>query len=447
MSVSASTPSETEEPYSADRHSDLSIDGTPAPIVLRVLAYIADLCLVGTAVAVGLIINVLADLQMGWILAGVGALVALVASVALHGAFGASPGKALAQLRVVDEHTARVPGYPMAAARSIVFDILSVVVYLPAWTALADKSGFHRGIHEKVSRTVTVDATEPVSGAEPEDDARTESRLAGFGAPGATAVLPEPGEELDDEGRARLAPPTLSEATGAPRFGPPAGGDAEAVTEATEVRPPDQPTVRQTPGPGPQGPAPSGLVGPGGPGVPPAGPRPTLPQQPPGPRPSAPSQPRPGQQGPLRSVAPRPPQQGQRPAGPAVPRPSAPVTGMPPRTAPGVHAPIQLRFDDGHALDVNGEGLLGREPVVPNGVDGSTINRHVLVDDTASVSKTHMRFGLTRGELWVEDVGSTNGSAISYRDTWTELTPGERYVVERGSVVHIGQRSFKVLAG
>lgn len=113
----------------------------------------------------------------------------------------------------------------------------------------------------------------------------------------------------------------------------------------------------------------------------------------------------------------------------------------------GGGAPIVLRFDDGHSVDVRSDGVIGREPVIPQGVDAAKITKHVLVDDTASVSKTHLLFGITRGELWVEDVGSTNGSAIALGESWTELSKGVRYAVEKGSVVHMGQRSFKVFGG
>ncbi|WP_343930330.1 FHA domain-containing protein, partial [Tsukamurella strandjordii] len=144
-----------------------------------------------------------------------------------------------------------------------------------------------------------------------------------------------------------------------------------------------------------------------------------------------------------------------RPAGPApqVPPQQRPSAPSPLQTAgsagarPAGGAPIVLRFDDGHSVDVRGDGIIGREPVIPPGADASKVTKYVLVDDTASVSKTHLLFGLTRGELWVEDVGSTNGSAIAYEDSWTELTKGVRYAVEKGSVVHMGQRSFKVLGG
>ncbi|WP_345001263.1 RDD family protein, partial [Tsukamurella soli] len=159
---------------------DTAVRATAAPLALRVLAYIADLCLVATVVAVALIVDVLADLELGWVFFGIGALVALVASIAMHGAWGASPGKQLAQLRVVDAETAGAPGYPRAAIRTVVFDVLSVIVYLPAWSVLIDKTRFRRGLHEKVSHTLVVDATEAVSSTAVDSAAPARS---GFGAP------------------------------------------------------------------------------------------------------------------------------------------------------------------------------------------------------------------------------------------------------------------------
>lgn len=222
---------------------------------------------------------------------------------------------------------------------------------------------------------------------------------------------------------------------------------ANAETEVVEVRerlqppslpplPDDVPGLRPIPprfGPPPtEGDAPAAPLPPAAAfGQPPQTfPQPQAPQQAPPSRPAGPP-PIPQQQ-----TAPRPAAQApqQRPAAPAP-------------TQPGGGAPIVLRFDDGHSVDVRSDGIIGREPVIPQGADASKITKHVLVDDTASVSKTHLLFGITRGELWVEDVGSTNGSAIAFGESWTELTKGVRYAVEKGSVVHMGQRSFKVFGG
>ncbi len=445
------------------------VEATAAPAVLRVLAYIADLCVVATVVAIALIVDVLADLKLGWVFLAVGAVVALLASIVMHGAWGASPGKHLAQLRVVDAETAAAPGYPKAAIRSIVFDVLSVIVYLPAWTVLADKTRFRRGLHEKVSHTLVVDATESVSSTA----TRSGADKTPFGAPTAESVTdagapsspddqtlqriptPLPG---DEPSRDRLEPPILpAGAASAPRFGPPPADEADAASPVARPagfeRPVPPPQVTQPPRQAPPLP-------PQAPTMPPARSPLRSVSHPPAPRSSAPysQAPQPASQPPAAyPQAPQPPlprqaqvppparstrQAPQQPPAPAAQQRTGEAYA---RTFSAGGAPVVLRFDDGHSLDVSGDGIIGREPVIPPGVDGAALIKHVLVDDTASVSKTHLRFGITRNELWVEDVGSTNGSAISYRDTWTELTPGERYVVEKGSVVHIGQRSFKVL--
>ncbi|TWS24971.1 RDD family protein [Tsukamurella sputi] len=400
-----------------------------APTVLRVLAYVADLCVAATVVAIALIVNVLAGLEMGWIFFGIGVGVAIVASIVLHGVYGASPGKLLAGLTVVDADSHRRLAFPASAIRSVVFNVLAPLVYLPAWSVLAD--GGHRGIHEKASRTTVVDDADvaaparaqapapsgPLGGLVTGESENTlqripkplpeETRVDAVTAGAATEVV---GVE---EPRERMQPPSLpplpDDVPGLrpipPRFGPPPTAEEQAAASAPAAAfaPPPQPAPQQN------APRPTGPTGPS------AQPRPQGPaQQPPAARPLPP-------QGP----------QGRPPAAPA----------------PSGGAPIVLRFDDGHSVDVRGDGIIGREPVVPPTADPAKITKHVLVDDTASVSKTHLLFGITRGELWVEDVGSTNGSAIAFGDSWTELTKGVRYAVEKGSVVHMGQRSFKVFAG
>jgi hypothetical protein len=436
---------------------------TRAPLVLRVLAYIADLCVVSVPVALALIVNVVFGLEQGYLLLGIGLLVALIGSIVLHGATGASPGKHLAQIRVVRNGTAVHPGYGPSAIRSVIFAVLAPIAALPAWTVLADSR--RRGIHEKASGTAVVDAQALPA---PAPVAAPDNVDPFAAADGPTAVAPGPAAAFDsapgfagtDERtefvqiRERIAPPVIPTVPGSsvpPRFGPPPIDDGAAVARAVAV--PLVETPQAPVAPVPQNPPPQQAQQPGAPVEPPRAPQPqgTRPTQP-APRPTQ-SVPRPSQPA---------PSGGQRggPLRQATPRSTGPI---PDRTAPqpqaGQPAPsggkggfkagptVVLRFDDGHSLDVSGEGIIGREPIVPTGVDRASYLRHVLVDDTASVSKTHLRFGITRGELWVEDVGSTNGSAIAYHDSWTELKPHTRYAVERGSVVHIGQRSFRVLAG
>ncbi|MGX9294643.1 RDD family protein [Tsukamurella paurometabola] len=422
-----------------------------APNVLRVLAYIADLCVASAVVAVALIVNIAAGLELGWVFLGIGAAVAIIASIVLHGLYGASPGKLLAGIKVVDADAHTPIGFPASAIRSVVFNVLAPLVYLPAWSILAD--GGRRGVHEKASKSTVVDDADvatprraaaqspsgPLGGlVTGESDSSLqriptplpdETRVDAVGADAATEVV-----EVD-EPRERLQPPTLpplpDDVPGLrpvpPRFGPPPTEGDEPTTglpQAAAFAPPPAQAPQQPQAPQQFAPRPSGPTGPSG-------------------QPRVPAQGQPPQGAP--AGRPLPPQGGQPPQGqPQPPQGQPRPAGAP---APSGGAPIVLRFDDGHSVDVRGDGIIGREPVLPQGSDPAKITKHVLVDDTASVSKTHLLFGITRGELWVEDVGSTNGSAIAFGDSWTELTKGVRYAVEKGSVVHMGQRSFKVFGG
>ncbi len=418
-----------------------------APNVLRVLAYIADLCIASAVVAVAAIVNVAAGLELGWVFLGIGVAVAIIASIVLHGLYGASPGKLLAGLKVVDARTHRPIGFPSSAIRSVVFNVLAPFVYLPAWSILADAG--RRGVHEKASQSTVVDDADVATAARAQAPAPS-GPLGGLvtGEPENTlqripTPLPEEtrvdaaaasaASEFVEEPRERLQPPSLpplpDDVPGLrpipPRFGPPPTESDEPTTALPPAAAFAPPPV-QAPQPQQFAPRPSGPTGPSG--------QPRGPVQGPGQPPAAQPPVGPPAGRPLAGLGGQPPQ-GQ----PQQPRPAA--------AAPSGGAPIVLRFDDGHSVDVRGDGIIGREPVLPPGTDPAKVTKHVLVDDTASVSKTHLLFGITRGELWVEDVGSTNGSAIAFGDAWTELTKGVRYAVEKGSVVHMGQRSFKVFGG
>ncbi|MEC4613997.1 RDD family protein, partial [Tsukamurella tyrosinosolvens] len=225
-----------------------------APNVLRVLAYIADLCLAATVVALALIVNVVAGLELGWVFLGIGAAVAIIASIVLHGLYGASPGKLLAGLKVVDADSHHPIGFPSSAIRSVVFNVLAPLVYLPAWSILAD--GGRRGVHEKASKSTVVDDADvatpsraqapapsgPLGGLVTGESDSTlqriptplpeETRVDAVAAGAATEVV-ETGEP-----RERLQPPTLpplpDDVPGLrpipPRFGPPPTEGDEPTT-------------------------------------------------------------------------------------------------------------------------------------------------------------------------------------------------------------------------
>jgi predicted component of type VI protein secretion system len=68
-----------------------------------------------------------------------------------------------------------------------------------------------------------------------------------------------------------------------------------------------------------------------------------------------------------------------------------------------------------------------------------------LDDPGKTISKTHLRFGLADGSLWVEDLGSTNGTRVfALLGGVTPLEPGQRLSVGVGETVQFGDRYFTV---
>lgn len=126
-------------------------------------------------------------------------------------------------------------------------------------------------------------------------------------------------------------------------------------------------------------------------------------------------------------------------AAPATPRP----TVVPPR-ASGSPITFTLVFSTGETVQVQGPGLVGRNPT-PN---ADEVDSHIvrIVDPQLSVSKTHLEFGVEDGVFWVSDRRSGNGTTISVSGRETlEALPGERYGVARGTRIRIGEQFFDVL--
>jgi hypothetical protein len=116
-------------------------------------------------------------------------------------------------------------------------------------------------------------------------------------------------------------------------------------------------------------------------------------------------------------------------------RPAAAPDALPP--APG------FRFDSGVFVPVTGHGVIGRDPVSPTGdpADGLV----AIDDESRSLSKTHLEFGVDGAGIWVSDRGSTNGSDLWGADgVKRRLVTGERVVVHPGDTVRIGSRRFIV---
>jgi len=98
---------------------------------------------------------------------------------------------------------------------------------------------------------------------------------------------------------------------------------------------------------------------------------------------------------------------------------------------------VALVLPGGERLEVAGDGVLGRNPAARVGTEVTHLVP--VTDPTRSVSKTHLAFGLDNVGLWVEDLHSTNGTAVVSPDgTRTQLKPGLAVHVAPGDVLVVG---------
>jgi serine/threonine protein phosphatase PrpC len=111
-------------------------------------------------------------------------------------------------------------------------------------------------------------------------------------------------------------------------------------------------------------------------------------------------------------------------------------------SSPPGPARFGLELDDRSFLIARGRGLIGREPVAPNGEQPTHLV--TLTDPARSVSRTHLEFGVGNAGLWVRDCHSTNGSDIEFDGQVTPLEPGLAVPVRPASTIHLGARRVRV---
>jgi len=105
-----------------------------------------------------------------------------------------------------------------------------------------------------------------------------------------------------------------------------------------------------------------------------------------------------------------------------------------------------LRLDTGEEFPADGPGYVGRNPAAPaTDPDASSARLVVFADDTRSISKTHLGFGLEGSRLWVTDRRSTNGTSVirAGRGDQAVATDGRTYL-EAGDVLALGDRRITV---
>jgi uncharacterized RDD family membrane protein YckC len=102
-----------------------------------------------------------------------------------------------------------------------------------------------------------------------------------------------------------------------------------------------------------------------------------------------------------------------------------------------------LRLDDGREVGVDGLVLLGRNPQPRVGEEDATMIK--VVDETRTVSKSHLAVGIDARGLYVMDRGSTNGTTVTGPDgNQRPCPPGDLVDVPGGAVISFGDHWLEV---
>ncbi|TFD46342.1 hypothetical protein E3T55_17160 [Cryobacterium frigoriphilum] len=367
---------------------------------------------------------------------------------------GQTPGMKVSGVRLVrvqpgTDIDAGGPGVAVVVGRSIVYTLGSYIIVGPL-SPLFDGTGANRGWHDKASGTWMINA-------------RTDAALRVFGG-AATGAAPHtaPGALPTLSAQPLLPPPPpppaalATPATAAPSFGavgvgyvalPAPGVPVLAATEAsmeTVIAPPRAGINRPVQSP----PATLGLVPPL---TPPAGPLATppvagvisavpgfavrvpVPPAPVGPPPAAPFA------APFATPFPAPPSGPDLASERALDEDLDETRAVVPAVALARWA---LRLDTGEAIDVVGNGFLGRNPAAP---DARLAQLVPYPDDTKSISKTHLSFGIDGARLWVMDRRSTNGTLLIRSGQPDVAVDADRPTfMQAGDLLALGDRRIAV---
>jgi len=103
-----------------------------------------------------------------------------------------------------------------------------------------------------------------------------------------------------------------------------------------------------------------------------------------------------------------------------------------------------LEFGDGQQIDLVDQIVVGRDPTPP--IDSASALPIVVSD--ATVSKTHLRVGVTGDEVWIEDLHSRNGvSIVAVEGSTMTAAPGRRVILDVGDRVIAGDSTTFTLVG
>ncbi len=102
-----------------------------------------------------------------------------------------------------------------------------------------------------------------------------------------------------------------------------------------------------------------------------------------------------------------------------------------------------VMLDDGREIEVSGLVLLGRNPQPRAGEEDAQLIK--VVDETRTVSKSHLALGVDGNGMYVMDRGSTNGSTVTNQDGSSQpCLAGDLVAVHPGTVVSFGDHWLEV---
>lgn len=133
---------------------------------------------------------------------------------------------------------------------------------------------------------------------------------------------------------------------------------------------------------------------------------------------------------------------GRDPFAPAIaafPFPDAAPTGSTPGRRRGMVPTLLL--DSGERLTLDTALILGRAPSAPADAPAEVYR---WADMSRTLSKSHVRLEWDGRQVWVIDLGSTNGVFVRGDGAATPLLPHQRTPVPTGVVLEIGDRTLTV---
>ncbi|WP_313810839.1 RDD family protein [Glutamicibacter sp.] len=120
---------------------------------------------------------------------------------------------------------------------------------------------------------------------------------------------------------------------------------------------------------------------------------------------------------------------------------AAPVAETTPRIEVKINRRPVLEFDDGSIFPIPVSGLIGRSPQAEASWQDALLIP--LKDPERMLSKTHLAFGGEGSEVWIMDLGSSNGTQVATASGPFQMVPANvRIPLHEGDQVLVGSRTF-----